>query len=73
MSALKTYGYEPDPHMVEIFTKYRKTHNDAVFDAYTARSGAAATRTSSPVCPTPTVVGASSGIIGGSRCMASIA
>src|SRR2546421_11329833 len=35
-NALKTYGYEPDPHVVEAFTKYRKTHNDAVFDAYTA-------------------------------------
>jgi formate C-acetyltransferase len=35
-SALKTYGYEPDPHVVEAFTKYRKTHNDGVFDAYTA-------------------------------------
>ena len=35
-TALKTYGYEPDPHVVEAFTKYRKTHNDAVFDAYTA-------------------------------------
>jgi formate C-acetyltransferase len=35
-SALKTYGYEPDPHVVETFTKYRKTHNDGVFDAYTA-------------------------------------
>src|SRR5690348_3862507 len=33
ISALKTYGYEPDPHVVEAFTKYRKTHNDAVFDA----------------------------------------
>src|SRR5436309_2460942 len=36
VNALKTYGYEPDPHVVEAFTKYRKTHNDAVFDAYTA-------------------------------------
>src|SRR6266478_7420686 len=36
VNALKAYGYEPDPHMVEAFTKYRKTHNDAVFDAYTA-------------------------------------
>ena len=35
LGALKTYGYEPDPHVVEAFTKYRKTHNDAVFDAYT--------------------------------------
>ena len=36
VNALKTYGYEPDPHVVETFTKYRKTHNEAVFDAYTA-------------------------------------
>jgi len=35
LNALKTYGHEPDPHIVEAFTKYRKTHNDAVFDAYT--------------------------------------
>jgi formate C-acetyltransferase len=36
VNALKTYGYEPEPHLVETFTKYRKTHNEAVFDAYTA-------------------------------------
>jgi len=35
LSALETYGYEPDPHVVEAFTKYRKTHNEGVFDAYT--------------------------------------
>jgi formate C-acetyltransferase len=35
LSALKAYGYEPNPHVVETFTKYRKTHNEAVFDAYT--------------------------------------
>ncbi len=35
VNALKTYGFEPDPSVVEAFTKYRKTHNDAVFDAYT--------------------------------------
>jgi formate C-acetyltransferase len=35
-SSLKNYGYEPDKHVVETFTKYRKTHNEAVFDAYTA-------------------------------------
>jgi formate C-acetyltransferase len=34
-SALETYGYKPDPHVVEIFTKHRKTHNDGVFDGYT--------------------------------------
>jgi formate C-acetyltransferase len=36
LGSLKAYGYEADPHVVEAFTKYRKTHNDAVFDAYTA-------------------------------------
>jgi len=36
LNSLKAYGYEPDPQVVEIFTKYRKTHNDGVFDAYTA-------------------------------------
>jgi formate C-acetyltransferase len=35
-TALKAYGYEVDPHVATAFTKYRKTHNDAVFDAYTA-------------------------------------
>ncbi len=28
-------GYEVDPEVVDIFTKYRKTHNAGVFDAYT--------------------------------------
>ena len=36
LSALEAYGYEPEPQVVETFTKYRRTHNDAVFDAYTA-------------------------------------
>ena len=36
LNALKAYGYSPDPHVVETFTKYRKTHNEGVFDAYTA-------------------------------------
>jgi formate C-acetyltransferase len=35
VTALKAYGREPDPALVETFTKYRKTHNNAVFDAYT--------------------------------------
>jgi formate C-acetyltransferase len=35
VSALEAYGYKADPHMEEIFTKYRKTHNEGVFDAYT--------------------------------------
>jgi len=33
--ACKEYGYEVDPEVVEIFNKYRKTHNQGVFDAYT--------------------------------------
>ncbi|MFC4119914.1 formate C-acetyltransferase [Nonomuraea zeae] len=32
---LAAYGYRLDPAVREIFTKYRKTHNDGVFDAYT--------------------------------------
>ena len=35
-TSLKTYGYDVDPQVEKIFTKYRKTHNDGVFDAYTA-------------------------------------
>ena len=35
VQACKEYGYEVDPSVVEIFTKYRKTHNQGVFDAYT--------------------------------------
>jgi formate C-acetyltransferase len=34
-SGLEAYGFETDPLVKEIFTKYRKTHNDGVFDAYT--------------------------------------
>jgi formate C-acetyltransferase len=34
--SLKSYGYEPNEEIGSIFTKYRKTHNDGVFDAYTA-------------------------------------
>ncbi len=33
--ACRTYGYEPSEKLHEIFTKYHKTHNDAVFSAYT--------------------------------------
>lgn len=32
---LEAYGFEVDPRVEEIFTRYRKTHNDAVFDTYT--------------------------------------
>ena len=33
--AIKEAGKEPDPEIKKIFTKYRKTHNDGVFSAYT--------------------------------------
>ena len=33
--ACTTYGYKPSEKLHEIFTKYCKTHNDGVFDAYT--------------------------------------
>ncbi len=34
-NALHAYGYEIDPLTKEIFSKYRKTHNDGVFSVYT--------------------------------------
>ncbi|MBD5584959.1 MAG: formate C-acetyltransferase [Clostridia bacterium] len=33
--ALNMYGYELDPDVKNAFSKYRKTHNDGVYDAYT--------------------------------------
>lgn len=39
--AIKEAGKEVDPEVQRIFTKYRKTHNDAVFDIYTPRIRAA--------------------------------
>ena len=34
-NSLEAFGYSLDPQTEEIFTKYRKTHNDGVFSAYT--------------------------------------
>jgi len=34
--SLEAYGYKLDPAVSDIFYKYRKTHNDGVFDAYTS-------------------------------------
>lgn len=39
--ALNMYGYTLDPEVKAIFTKYRKTHNDGVYDAYTPEMRAA--------------------------------
>ncbi len=33
--ACENYGYTPSPRLHEVFTKYHKTHNQAVFDVYT--------------------------------------
>ncbi len=35
-AALQSYGYELDEKVEEIFTRYRKTHNQGVFDVYTS-------------------------------------
>ncbi|SER97594.1 formate C-acetyltransferase [Propionibacterium cyclohexanicum] len=40
-TAIHEAGLEPDPRVKEIYTKYRKTHNEAVFDIYTPRIRAA--------------------------------
>ncbi len=40
-SACAAYGYKLSPRIEEIFTRYRKTHNDGVFDAYTPEMKAA--------------------------------
>ena len=40
-TSCKAYGFECDPQVSEIFTKYRKTHNQGVFDAYTSEMRAA--------------------------------
>ena len=34
-NSLEAFGYKLDPQTEEIFSKYRKTHNDGVFSAYT--------------------------------------
>ena len=34
-NACDAYGYKLDPEVEKIFTEYRKTHNQGVFDAYT--------------------------------------
>ncbi len=34
-NAAKSYGYEVDPLISKIYSKYRKTHNQGVFDVYT--------------------------------------
>lgn len=40
-NSCEAYGYELNPKIKEIFTKYRKTHNQGVFDVYTDEMKAA--------------------------------
>nr|WP_231979962.1 pyruvate formate lyase family protein [Tessaracoccus coleopterorum] len=44
-TATREAGLEPDPRIKEIFTRYRKTHNEAVFDIYTRASAPPGART----------------------------
>ena len=39
--SLTMYGYEPNKELHKVFTEYHKTHNQAVFDAYTDEMRAA--------------------------------
>jgi formate C-acetyltransferase len=41
VDAAKAYGYEINEEVQHIFTEYRKTHNQGVFDAYTSEMRAA--------------------------------
>jgi formate C-acetyltransferase len=63
-AGLKAAGVAVDPTVRNVFTKYRKTHNDGIFDLYTPeileRSSNVGARASSPACRTPTAGGASS-------------
>lgn len=40
-NSCEAYGYKLNPEITEIFTKYRKTHNQGVFDVYTDEMKAA--------------------------------
>ena len=40
-TSCSSYGYKVDPEISEIFRKYRKTHNQGVFDVYTPEMKAA--------------------------------
>lgn len=54
-TSAEVYGKELDPNVTEIFTKYRKTHNEGVFDAYTP--GIKACRSSGVITGLPDAYG----------------
>ena len=68
--ALKTYGYTPDPHVVEAFTKYARRTTTPSSTPIPPTSAAAGARTCSPGCPMPTAAAESSAITAASRCTA---
>ena len=68
--ACQTYGYEPDPELHKIFTEYSRTHNQAVFDAYTPEMKRARQIRLSPACRTPMAAAALWAITAAWRCMA---
>lgn len=41
VTACKSYGYEVDPEIINVFTNWRKTHNQGVFEIYTPEMRAA--------------------------------
>ena len=70
--AARPTATQPDPTVKEIFTKYRKTHNDGRLRRLpAARPRRPLARTSSPACRTPTAAAGSSATTAASRCTAS--
>ena len=63
-NSLAAYHKEMDPEIENVF-KYRKTHNDGVFDVYTPKCGRRGSPASSPACRTPTAAAGSSAITAG--------
>ena len=61
-NSLNAYGYQLDPFTKEIFTRYRKTHNEGVFSAYNDEMIAARRSGIITGLPMPTDVDESSGI-----------
>ncbi len=59
-TAINEAGLEPDERVKEIFTKYRETHNEAVFDSYIPRIRAARSSHIITGLPTPSAAAASS-------------
>ena len=71
--ACTTYGYQPSEELHKIFTDYTRTHNQAVFDAYTPEMKAARhTHIITRPAPTPTAAAASWATTAALPCTASM-